>query len=297
MCFAKVLAPFMPFITETVYQRLVPPVDGTAPKCVHFCDYPVADEQLIDPALERRMVTARAVVTLARKLREDHRIKVRQPLPQLTIVHRDPEVRMDVGHSDALIREEINVKNVGVEADESAFTTLSVKPNFKALGKRCGSKLKQIGAVLSEWSFEEVAKLEAGERVEVEGEALGLDDVLLKRTAREGAAVATDGSVTVVLETSISEELRREGLARELVSLLQNARKEAGLEVSDRIEVIWATDEEELVRALEEHAESIQRETLATVFVRGSEGATSFNVNGLSASIQLTPVAQVNSRS
>src|SRR5690606_6768448 len=184
--FAKVLAPFMPFLTEVVYQKLVRSVYPDAPGSVHFCDYPVVDEAVIDTELEERMRVVRTVVGLGRKLREEHRIKVRQPLRKLTVVHRDPRVRSQVLASVALIADELNLKAVTAEADESAFTTVQVKPNFKTLGKRCGSKLGALKGIFASWGFDEVARLEAGESIEVEGEAIALEDVILQRSPRPG---------------------------------------------------------------------------------------------------------------
>jgi isoleucyl-tRNA synthetase len=270
--FAQVLAPFMPFITETVYQRLVRPVDPSAPPSVHFCDYPKPHLQAIDLGLEARMQVARNVVALGRKLREEQRIRVRQPLRKLTVVHRDPQLREMALASQALIADELNVKSLAAEADESAFTSLTVKPNFKTLGKRCGPKLKAISAELARWSFAEVARLESGGKVEVEGEALDLGDVVLQRSALKGAVVATNGDLTVVLDTELDPALEREGIARELISVLQNARKQAGLEVSDRIVVSWSSAAAEVREALAEHGTIVAREVLATQL---SEGATS----------------------
>ncbi len=285
--FAKTLAPFMPFLTETVYQHLVREVDVAAPASVHFCDYPEVDRSLIDSELEARMQSVRAVVALGRKLREDHRIKVRQPLGKLTVVHRDPTLRAQVESARELIEDELNVKQIAVEADESAFTSVSVKPNFKTLGKRCGSKLKEISAVLSQWGFAEVERLEAGESVSVAGEALTIDDVILQRKAVQDTAVATDGQITVVLDTHIDAPLRREGLAREFISLVQNTRKETGLEVTDRIALSYDSADAELLAALEEHAASIQRETLATSLTRQTDG-TLAKLNGIDLSYGLT---------
>ena len=265
--FSKILAPFMPFLTEQVYQRLVRKVDDAAPASIHWCDYPQADTSLIDAGLERRMATVRAVAGLGRRVREDHKIKVRQPLRELIVVHRDGIVRSDVEAAAALIAEELNVKKVAVEADESAFARVTVKPNFKTLGKRCGPKLKQIGPALGEWGFEEVARLEAGESIEVIGEAIGLEDVILQRRAIEGAATATDGEYTVVLDTALDDTLRLEGVARDAINLFNNVRKEKGFEVSDRVRIGWACEEGDVSAALVEHADLIGREVLATEFI------------------------------
>ncbi len=264
--FSKILAPFMPFLTEQVYQRLVRRVDDASPASIHWCDYPQADTSRIDASLERRMATVRAVSAIGRRVREDHRIKVRQPLRELTVVHRDLGVRNDVEAGADLIAEELNVKRVTVEADESAFASVTVKPNFKTLGKRCGRKLGQIGPALREWGFEEVARLEAGESIEVEGEAIGLEDVLLQRAATEGAATATDGEYTVVLDTELDPPLRREGVARDAINLFNNVRKDKGFEVSDRVSIAWACDEGGVKAALQEYAGLISREVLAEDF-------------------------------
>jgi isoleucyl-tRNA synthetase len=285
--FAKVLAPFMPFLTETVYQKLVRPVDASAPASVHFTDYPQADVSLIDKALEERMAVTRSVVTLARKVREDHKIKVRQPLPKLTVVHRDARVRDAVLASAALIAEEINVKAVEATGDESAFAAVTVKPNFKTLGKRLGPKLKAVGEELKGWGLDRVAALEASGSAVVAGETLALEDVILQRTSKGEAAVATDGEVTVVLDTHVDAALEREGIARELVSLLQGARKDAGLDVSDRIKVTWHCDDETVRAALTEHRETISKEVLAVDFGEGN-GSESTEINKVPVRYTLT---------
>jgi len=280
--FSKVLAPFMPFLTEGVYQRLVRTVDPSAPMSVHWCDYPQVETAELDAGLERRMSTVRAVSTLGRRVREDHKIKVRQPLRELSVVHRDEAVREDVIASAELLASELNVKKVSVEADESAFATVTVKPNFKTLGKRCGPKLKEIGPELAGWGFDEVSRLEAGESIVVAGEDLRLEDVLFHRSARGDAATATDGEYTVVLDTKLDDALRREGIARDAISLLNNARKDKGFEVSDRVRIAWVCDDDLVAQALEEHAELVAREVLATDFgpLDGNSGDEEIELGG-----------------
>ena len=143
----------MPFLTEAVYQQLVRPVDTTAPASIHWVDFPQVDSALIDEELESRMDVVRAAVALGRKLREDHRIKIRQPLPTLTVVHRDPAVRAAAEAGAAAIAAELNIKSVLVESDESAFCTITVKPNFATLRQRCPAKIKQIAPALREWAL------------------------------------------------------------------------------------------------------------------------------------------------
>jgi len=271
--FSKLLAPFMPFLTEAVYQRLVRGVDPASPASIHWCDYPQVEEARIDVALERRMAIVRRVAALGRRVREDHRIKVRQPLRELTVVHRDPLAREDVLAAAVLIADELNVKEVAVEADESAFASVSVKPNFKTLGKRCGPKLGEIGPALAGWGFAEVARLEAGETISVAGEALAIEDVLLQRKVQGDAAMATDGEYTVVLDTSLDEALKREGIARDAINLFNSVRKEQGFEVSDRVRVVWTCEDPAVAAALTEYAELVGKEILAVGFGAGDVAA------------------------
>lgn len=262
-CFARVLAPFMPFITETVYQKLVRPVFKDQPESVHFCDFPQVNPEHIDLALEAQMESTRQVVTLARKLREDHKIKVRQPLARLTIAHRDVKVLEQLQIQKELILDELNVKELVTLSDESSFTTVTVKPNFKTLGKRAGPKMGALQKTLQTWGNEEVARLEAGETVELEGVEIRLEDVLLQRSSKGDAAVATDGSITVVLDTHLTPELVLEGHAREFISQLQNARKSQGFEVSDRISIQFHCENPEVREAIVQHETTIANEVLA----------------------------------
>ncbi len=278
--FAQVLAPFMPFLTEEVWQRLVVPVDPQAPRSIHWSDFPSTKPPAqfisIEPAIRTRIALpavvtigipwAQRAISLGRKLREEQKLKTRQPLAAITFVHRDAEVRAALGDLATLISEELNVKAVLTQADESAFATVTVKPNFATLRKRCGPKLKEIGAALAAWGHGEVARLEAGEAVTCCGEELRKDDVLLQRTAKPGAAVATDGVLTAVLDTALTPELVAEGLAREFVSAIQDARKQAGLEVSDRIRLTWHSADAVLAAAITTHGPTIAEEVLAVAF-------------------------------
>jgi len=247
---------------------------------VHWCDYPQADEALIDRDLERDVALSLTVTSLARKLREDHKLKIRQPLPALTIISRDPVVRAAGERFRAAIALELNVKEVRFSADEAAFCALTVKPNLKVLGKRCGPKLKGISATLSGWSFAEVTELEAGRTITVDGETISKDDLMLTRSPVAGAITASLGAVTVALDTAVTPELMREGLAREFVSVVQQARKDAGLEVSDRIKITWDSEDAEIVAALTTHAAFIADEVLALEFRRDPVTAITADLNG-----------------
>ncbi len=280
--FAKVLAPFMPFLTEEVHQRLVRPVDPAAPASVHWCDFPRPDASLIDPALEADIKQAFTVASLGRKLREDAKLKVRQPLATLTVVSRDPAVRSAAERFSAQVCLELNIKRLAVSEDEAAFCTIAVKPNFAVLRARAGAKLKEIGAALSSWGFAQVAEVESGRTVDIAGVAVGKDDLLLQRQPKVGSVVASAGAVSVALDTALTPDLVAEGLGRALVSILQQARKDAGFEISDRISVVWASDDTELAAAITTHATWIADEVLATTWVQGEPGPASVavDVNG-----------------
>ncbi len=277
--FAKVLAPFMPFITEEIHQRLVRTVNDKEPASIHWCDFPQADEGLIDVALERDMGISLIAASLGRKLREDHKLKVRQPLAKVTVISRDPLVHVAINRFMASLASELNVKSVELSADEAAFVAVSCKPNFKELRARCGAKLKEIGAVLANWGHAEVAQLEGGAAIEVVGEALRIADVILERKPVGGSITASEGAVTVALDTELTPKLVEEGHAREFTSLLQQARKDAGLEIADRITVTWSSDDADLARAVDLHEKLIADEVLAVRFSRGT-GSTEISVNG-----------------
>ena len=278
--FAKVMAPFMPFLSEFVYQRTVLAVESNAPASVHFTDFPQARPERIDTALEKRMTTVRTIVSLGRRLREEKKLKVRQPLASFTVVSRDASVREAALAGAALVREQLNVKVVETSTDEAAFCSIGVKPNFSVLKERAAPKLKDIGKALSGFGFAEVSRLEAGETIEVVGEQIALGDVLLARTPVQGKAVATEGDVTVVLETALSDDLVDEGLAREFNSVLQQARKTLGLDVSDRVRILWDSTDENVAHALEHHAKWLADEVLAVEFRRDASAASEASLNG-----------------
>jgi isoleucyl-tRNA synthetase len=254
--------------------------DASAPASVHFCDYPSARPERIDAGLEARMELARRVVSLGRRLREEQKIKVRQPLGRLTVVSRNADVRVAALASAALFKDELNVKDILTSEDEAAFCSLVVKPNFQSLKARAGSKLKEIGQGLSAFGLSEVSRLEAGESIEVAGEGITLSDVLLLRKPAAGQAVASEGDVTLVLDTALTPGLVHEGIARELVSVLQQARKGQGLDVSDRVTVAWESDDAEVQAALSVHAGVISEEVLAVELARGAGAETEATLNG-----------------
>lgn len=278
--FAKVVAPFMPFLSEFVYQQTVRKTHPQEPASVHFCDFPQVRPERIDLALQQRMDLVRRVVFLGRRLREDTKLKVRQPLARLTVVSRDEAIRTAALETQRIIRDELNIKEVATSSAESEFCSLVVKPNFASLKQRAASKLKDIAQGLAKWGFDEVARVESGDCVELCGEAIRREDLLLQRNPLAGTVVASDGDVTVVLDTQLTPALTREGLAREFNSVLQQARKSAQLEVTDRVRIGYDSPDAEVIAALETHAKDVAEEVLAVEFIRDSSASVTDQLNG-----------------
>jgi len=267
--FCRVAAPFIPFVTEAMYRNLRTP---HMPDSVHLCDFPVPDDKRRDPALERRMQHARTAVSLGRFLRTQAGIRVRQPLPAAVLVSAEPDVRSDLEAMADVIAEELNVHEVRIHADEEELVDLSAKANYRRLGPRLGRRVRNVAAAIEKLDAAAIRRLRAGETIEVDpgdGEEpvpISLDDVEVRRSEKEGLTVANEGAVTAALDLRITEELKLEGLAREIVNRVQNLRKTVGLDVTDRI-VLEYDLPDEIRRAVERHADYVARETLAVELV------------------------------
>ncbi|MBI1944544.1 MAG: isoleucine--tRNA ligase [Deltaproteobacteria bacterium] len=240
--FARVLAPVLPFITESLYQSLVvePGAARAGAESVHLCDYPAVEIGNIDLEVERQMTVVRRVIALGRALREQHKLKTRQPLARVTIVTHDEAARTAVQHHRELILDELNVKDVLLVEDDAELATLSFKANFKTLGKRLGPKMKAAAEEIAAFSRAQWGVLDGGGTVEVQGEPVGKDDVLVTRSARGEVVVNSDAELTVALDTALTEELRREWLVREVTTGVNAFRKDDGLAVHDRPRVTLA---------------------------------------------------------
>jgi isoleucyl-tRNA synthetase len=283
--FATVMAPFLPFLTEAIYRNL-----GRrpgAPASVHLCPFPQADPERMDPALETKMRLVRQAVSMGRALRSRFCIKTRQPLGEMTVVVRNPERRALLAEMSSLIAEELNVKTVLFGDNEDSLVSISAKPNYRKLGRIYGPAMKEAAAEIEALGPADIRALEAGESRRIRGHTIGFDDIELRRERHEGIEVETEGEITVALSTEITDELRAEGHARELVNRVQNLRKSRGLEVTDRILLFCACDEE-LKHALEAHQDYIRTETLADELRwQAAAEAESVDINGMAARITL----------
>jgi isoleucyl-tRNA synthetase len=261
--FATVAAPVLPFVTEEIYQGLVPVVTPDAPRSVHHMDYPIADRSAIDEDLERAMETVRTVVNLGRGLRKREDLRVRQPLSSVTVVSRsDAERAAVVAHAD-LIAEELNVKSVEAHADEAGLVDLSAKGNFKTLGPRYGKETKSVAAAIDALDHSEIVAILDGRTVHRDGYEIATEDLVVERIPRSGTVVATEGSLSVALDCAITEDLASEGLAREIVNRIQGIRRDMDLDVTDRINVKISTASEALRSAAQAHEDIIAGEVLA----------------------------------
>ncbi|MFP6592125.1 MAG: isoleucine--tRNA ligase [Candidatus Latescibacterota bacterium] len=267
--FIKCLAPVLPYVTETIYNNLVRSWHSEAPESVHLCDMPVADEALRDAELEEQMNLAMRACALGRALRSKHDLKVRQPLGRVFLLPPDEHSRDELAQVSDLIAEELNIKEVVLVEDESEISEVSYKPNFRALGPRFGKRMKEVGVFISELTPEHVKDLAAGNTFEVAGGTIGIDDVELQRRERDDVVVAVEDNLAVGLDVHVTEELAREGGAREFVNRVQNLRKDAGLDVSDRIR-LWVQGSDVIEAAVNVFRVTIATETLAQEITVGS---------------------------
>jgi isoleucyl-tRNA synthetase len=254
----KMVAPFVPFISEEIYQNL------TEDESVHLAYYPEVNEELINREVEEKMDLVRDLVGLGRASRESVKIKVRQPLKEVVI---DGKYEEQIKDLVPLIMEELNVKEVVFEKDLSQFMNYSLKPNFKVAGSILGKKIKSFGKALGELNAHEtVEKLESGEKLvlNLDGEDVEIekDYVLVTISSKEGFDVAMENNLFVILDTTLTPDLVNEGYAREFVSKIQQMRKNNGYEVLDNINIFY-DGSDEIKAAIDEYKEFIKSETLA----------------------------------
>lgn len=275
-----VAAPFVPFITEEIYRNLVVGINAKAPESVHLCLWPEYDETQVDTKLEKEMELAYRICGLGRSARNLANIKNRQPLPKMLVSTKElADYYLDI------IKDELNIKEVVVNANMSDYVSYTVKPNLPVLGKTYGKLLTGIKKVIAEANQMELAlQVAAGQSmtIQVEGTSIELnsDNLLVTMNGLEGFAVASEGEVGVVLDTHISEELKREGYAREIISKLQNMRKDSSFEVVDKI-TIYMAGNALLETIVQQYKEYIMSETLAVDIVFQAEcDYTEVNING-----------------
>lgn len=257
-----IAAPFVPFITEEIYTNLVRGLDKNASESVHLCTWPKYDENLIQEELEKEMDEAYKIVKLGRSARNSVNIKNRQPLSSMLVSSKTlPE------YYGRIIKDELNIKNITFGADLSSYVEFNIKPNLPILGKKYGRYIPQIRKEIASMDQMELAqKIRQGEKVAInidENEIeLNEENLLVTMKGLEGFAFAGEGTIGVVLNTTITEELKEEGQLREILSKIQNMRKEKEFEVADRIK-LYVSGNEALEKVVKKFEDSIRKETIA----------------------------------
>ena len=287
----KVAAPFVPFMTDEIYQNLVVGLDKNAPESVHLCLWPEVDENAINKELEKEMDLAYKIVKLGRSARNSANIKNRQPLSEMLIsIDNLPKYYEDI------VKEELNVKKVELGAEMSKYVDFEIKPNLPVLGKEYGKLIPQIRAKLAEMNQMDLAtKVKNGksEYIEIGDTQIELtaDNLLVTMQGKEGFAFSGEGEIGVILETTITPELRKEGYVREVLSKVQNMRKDKGFEVLDNIN-LYVAGSEELEAVIKENEELIKHDTLAkkVVYHEERDNYTTTNINGNNLDIDIEKV-------
>ena len=263
---ARLLAPFLPFATEEIWQNLAS-ADGEAAESVHLTDYPEPDEAAIDTALSEEMAAVREIVSSGLQVRTANKLRVRQPLSAAEIALADAELADRVLAHEGLIRDELNVHELRLAPDAGAYVTYQVKPNFRALGPRVGKRMPKLKAALADADGAALLQeFEAKGRIEIvlDGEPLelGPDEIAVSLEAREGFAAAAGKAGVVVMHTTLDDGLIEEGLFREVLNRVQNLRKQLDLEYTGRIR-LSLDGSDRLLAAVRPRVEELGRETLA----------------------------------
>ena len=275
----KLLAPIIPFITEEMYKKL------TLKESVHLEDYPVCNEKLINEELEEKMDLVRNLISIGRMVREDAKIKVRQPIKDVLLDGKNKNI---IGNLTELIKEELNVKEIIFVDDLTEYMNISLKPNFKVVGKIFGPSIKEFQAKLEELNKEEINSLQNNKSITMiianEEKEITRDMVEIRISSKEGFNVGMENNNFIILNTTIDDDLKKEGIARELVSKVQNLRKEKNFEITDRIKLYISDQIDDVFKDYEKY---IMDETLTTEIIKRANNLFEYDLNGISISLDI----------
>jgi isoleucyl-tRNA synthetase len=292
---SKLAAPVAPFFMDRLYKDLMAVTSDKSEISVHLSDFPKYDKSYIDTVLEQKMEKAQLIASMTLSLRQKEKIKVRQPLQRIMIpVHNDAE-REQIKAVQDLIKAEVNVKEIQLLDDASGILVKQIKPNFKVLGPRFGKEMKLIAGAVMQLSQEAIADFERNKSYTItvndSDVVLQLDEVEITTKDIDGWLVANQDNTTVALDVTITDELKSEGIARELINRIQNHRKNSGFEVTDRINISF-TENELIENAVNENKEYIKAETLADsiIFAKFIENGTEIVFDQVQAQMQITKV-------
>ena len=267
---AKLGAPIAPFFMDRLYQDLNAVTKKETSESIHLADFPVYNESFVDKGLEHKMESAQTISSLVLSLRAKEKIKVRQPLQKIMIPVDSVAQKEAILAVADLIKNEVNIKEIQILDDASEILIKQIKPNFKTLGPKFGKDMRFVAAEIQKFNQEDINKIEKDKHISIEVNEkniiLDVSDVEISSKDIEGWLVANEGLLTVALDVTISEELRKEGVARELVNRIQNARKDTGLEVTDKIK-LTILNFENLQKSISDNKEYIMSETLTKELV------------------------------
>jgi isoleucyl-tRNA synthetase len=300
MATSQLMSPIAPFYADWLYKNLsdglrangVGSDSALKEDSVHLSILMKADESKIDKSLTESMHYAQNVSSLIHSLRKKEKIKVRQPLHKILIPILKPEVQTSIEAVEELILSEINVKEVEYVDDASGILVKKIKPNFRALGKLYGPKMKAISGIINGFGKEEIAAIEreGSLPINVEGEtiSLTLENVEITSEDIPGWLVASENGLTVALDVTLTDELKKEGLSRDMVNRIQNLRKDNGMEVQDKIAVVYHSENQMMMEALAEFGEYVKTETQALSLTAGSiNGGEKFDIDGVEVDVQI----------
>ena len=282
---ARLIAPVVPFVSEEIYTAL------TNEESVHLADFPTYDETMINESIEERMDLVRDIISLGRNVREEVQIKVRQPLSEVIL---DGKKETTISDLTDLIKEELNIKKVIFENDLSKYMNYEVKPNFKVCGPLFGPKIKLLSQTLLGLTSDEINKLNNQEEITInlENESYKLTNEMvdIRINAKEGFNVASDTKNFIILNTTLNDDLINEGIARELISKVQNIRKTKDFNIVDRVKIYYSN--ELLNDKLSNFVEMIKSETLAKELINQDNEGEVYNLNGLDTKLDVERISE-----
>ena len=277
----KLIAPVVPFISEEIYTAL------TNKESVHLAKFPKCDDKLIDEKIEEKMDLVRDLISLGRNVREETKIKVRQPISEAILDGKNKNI---IGDLTELIKEELNVKEIKFVDDLSIYMNYEVKPNFKVCGPLLGSSIKSFQGYVKNFNYGDIKNLEEGNEVKInlDGKEITItyDMLDVRITSKEGFNSKHEGNNFIVLNTTLNKDLINEGIARELISKIQQLRKNKDFNIVDRINIYYSHNDE-FEEAIEEYRDMIMKDTLAEQIDERNDLTEEFNINGIEVKLDV----------
>jgi isoleucyl-tRNA synthetase len=272
---SKVMAPFAPFLAEETYQNLSK-ASANRKESVHLEMFPDAETKFIKPELEDAVARMDALVMLGRNLREKIKIKAKIPLLTMKIIHRDQKVLSELQKLEMYFQDELNIRKFEYVTDEENYILVKAKANFPVLGKKVGAKMKAIAAQIDKLSLADLEKMENGSSITIDGEAITISDIEIKRSSKgDQPTITAHQLISIEVDSTLTDEQILEGLSREVMRKIQQARKNADLKLDARIELSLFVDGK-LLEAVKAHEETVKSETLtvALTYAASAESVT-----------------------